>query len=131
MITTLAGEVSDDELERYCADFESDVLARRQRFVSLVDTTRMTAAPTARQRRSLADWQIKTQDVGNRYNLGIAMVVSSALIRGAMTAMNWLFPPKVRTEVMSDWAPAVAHLEQVLTSHHMALPPEAPRRQRA
>ena len=97
----------------------------------MVDTTGMTAAPTARQRRSLADWQIKTQDIGNRYNLGIAMVVSSALIRGAMTAMNWLFPPKVRTEVLSEWGPAVAHLEQVLASHNMAIPPEAPRRQRA
>lgn len=128
-MTTLAGEVSDQALEDFCREFEQRVLGRRMRFVSLVDTTRMTSAPTARQRRALADWQIATQEVGNMYNLGIAMVVSSALIRGAMTALNWLFPPTVRTETFADWGAASHYLSDVLARNDLAVESLPSRRQ--
>lgn len=131
MVTTLSGELTDADIEAYCADFEQSVLARRRRFASLVNTTRMTAAPTARQRKALADWQTATQEIGNLYNVGIAMVLSSGLIRGALTAMNWLFPPKVKTEVFSTEAEANAYLTRVLATFDLAPGPAVEQRRQA
>lgn len=128
MVTTLSGELTDSEITAYCSDFEHSVLARRRPFASLVNTTRMTAGPTARQRKALADWQTATQEIGNRYNVGIAMALSSSLIRGALTAMNWMFPPQVKTEVFSTEAEASAYLTKVLATHQLA--PGAPLDQR-
>ncbi len=125
--TTLSGVVSDADLEDYCARFEAEVLGRRTKFVSLVDTLQMSAAPTARQRRSLADWQGRTEEAGKRYNLGIGMVIGSALIRGAFTALNWLSPPAVKTEVFPTTRQASAFLLETLSAQGLAPPPEIKR----
>lgn len=80
-----------------------DALYRRgERFATLVDTRRMEAMPTAADRGFLAEWQNRTVELILRYNVINVTVVDSALMRGALSAMNWLFPPPNEQLVVAD-----------------------------
>ena len=76
--------------------------AKKERFATLVETSGIRAMPDAATRKRLADWQNATRGDIGRYNVMTATVVSSTLVRGAMTAMNWVFrPPNPQLAVAS------------------------------
>ncbi|MBX7194924.1 MAG: hypothetical protein K1X94_22920 [Sandaracinaceae bacterium] len=72
------------------------VYARKERFATLVETSQVLTMPDAATRKRLADWQNETRGDIARLNVITATVVSSAVVRGAMTAMNWIFRPPNR-----------------------------------
>jgi hypothetical protein len=80
-----------DVLEAYAAD----VIAARRTFTLVVDATPISELPTALVRRTITDWMKRMESVASPLMLGIALVTSSAIIRGAMTAVNWVVPPRV------------------------------------
>ena len=110
VVTTIIESMDEAETADYLAAFINDVVNRRAPFVSIVDARRMTSAPSAKVRRMIADWEQANGDRGSRYNRGVAFVTESALIRGAMTALHWISPPKVPTtyhatmELAKAWA---------------------------
>jgi hypothetical protein len=64
-----------------------------RRFALLVLAADDHAVPDALSRRRFCEWE-KTDAVWiARYNLGTALVVRSAVQRGALTAMNWFRTP--------------------------------------
>lgn len=66
---------------------------RKEHFATLVDTTAVKTLPRASERQALAEWQNRTIEVIRRYNVITATVIENSLVRGAMTAMNWVFRP--------------------------------------
>lgn len=116
VLTTVEGDIDESNLVPYFAEFQSRVLARAQLFSSIVDATRITSAPSARVRRLIADWEVEHGAVGERYNVGVAIVTTSALVRGAMTAIQWISPPRVPTTYEATMPAAIAwahgHLRQ-------------------
>lgn len=104
--------MGEEETSAYLADFLTRVVARDQPFVSLVDARRLTSAPSAKVRRTIADWENLNAERGSRFNRGVVVVTESALVRGAMTALQWLSPPRVPTtyeatiEAGESWARA-------------------------
>ena len=80
-----------------------DVLhQRREHFATLVDTTAVKTLPRASERQALAEWQNRTIEVIRRYNVVTATVIENSLVRGVMTAMNWVFrPPNEQVSVAS------------------------------
>jgi hypothetical protein len=66
---------------------------RNQRFATLVETSDVRSIPGAAERRYITQYQNETIDQIRRYNVFTATVVPSTLVRGAMTAMTWMFKP--------------------------------------
>jgi hypothetical protein len=97
VVTTLTNGATDQDYDAYFAAFGSKVLNRRQKFTSLVDVSGVSEPPTAAQRKKIADWQKAEVEIGTRYNVGIAMIFTSRVVRGALTALHWLFPPPTIT----------------------------------
>jgi hypothetical protein len=91
-VTIAPARFDADDIHAYIADV-SALYGRKERFATLVDTTAIEDLPGAAARRALADWQNATIDQIKAYNVCTATVLSSALVRGAMTAMHWLFRP--------------------------------------
>jgi hypothetical protein len=88
VVTTIGTTLLADDLEPYLADFLTRAVRRGDPFVSIVD---------ADVRARLAAWQKAHDAEGERTNRGIAIITDSALVRGAMTAVNWLHRPHVPT----------------------------------
>lgn len=97
VVTTLVGTFDETAAEAYLADFVARVLDRHSPFVSIVDTRGANMAPSAKVRRRVAEWEATYGDVGVKYNRCVVYVSDSAIMRGAMTALHWLSPPRVPT----------------------------------
>jgi hypothetical protein len=85
------------------------LFARRQKYVLLIDTTALSTIPSAETRHAIGKWQKAHQAETKAWCAGSAILVSSRLVRGAMTAMNWVnepviaqFYPATRREAL-DW----------------------------
>jgi hypothetical protein len=70
------------------------VLARKQRFVSLADVRKAKRMPSAKERARVAEHLRATESLSAQFSLGSALVITSPLVRGAMTAIDWIFKPK-------------------------------------
>ena len=104
VITVLPEDVVEADLTAYFDRFMKEAIGRRQIFASVVDAMATKHAPSARVRQKVAEWEKEHFDIGTRYNAGIAIATSSMLIRGAMTAINWLVPPAGPDGVRADRA---------------------------
>lgn len=123
VITTLQDGATDDDYDRYFADFRTNVLERRQRFASLVDASGVHVPPTAAQRKKIADWEKAESERGSRYNVGIAMVFTSRVVRGGLTALHWLFPPPTPTVTFGTRAEALVWCIEQLDDAGVDIPP--------
>src|SRR5690606_14889644 len=97
LVTRLRDGATDADFARYFEDFPRMAFGRRERFISLVAASAMTEPPSAAQRKAIADWQQSEIARGVQYNCGVAMVLTSRVVRLALTALQWLFPPRVKT----------------------------------
>ncbi|MBC7173467.1 MAG: hypothetical protein H5U40_13590, partial [Polyangiaceae bacterium] len=108
VITTMHDGVTDADYEAYFAEFEARVLSRGSHFASLVDASRLTEPPTAAQRKKIADWQEAELERGTQFNVCVAMVLTNRIVRGALTALHWVFPPPTPTTAISTYDEAHA-----------------------
>lgn len=89
------------------------LFARRQSYAVLVDTTALSNIPSAATRHAIGKWQAQHEQDTKAWCVGSAIVISSRLVRGALTAMEWVqrpsikhFYPATRREAL-DWCIAV------------------------
>ena len=102
-ITVMPAAFDLRDVDVYIAEVDA-LYARRERFATLVDASPLTALPGAHERRRLADWQNATIAQIKRYNAFTATVITSPLMRGAMTAMSWIFTPPNEQVVVATFA---------------------------
>ncbi len=87
---TFAGTLDDDAFNAYLAEYRA-FLGRGMRYAIVIDAS-TSGVPSPAQRRLLADSirddrpRLRAQCVGG------AFVISSTLVRGALTAVLWLQP---------------------------------------
>ena len=74
------------------------------------------------QRRRLADWQNDSIDSIRRYNVFTATVVRSPVVRGAMTAMHWIFRPPNEQVVVDSFGVALERCMAKLRDAGCAIP---------
>jgi len=84
------GAATDAEFVDYLGVMERPLL-RRERFVEIFDAT-YTAPSPAVQRRQVAEWIRERAGLLKTYQIGVAFVIPSALVRGALTAILWIQP---------------------------------------
>lgn len=120
VVTTLEGSMSESDTAAYLSAFLAEVIGQRRRFVSIVDARALVEAPSAKVRRMIAEWEQGEAASGAQYNAAIAFVTDSALIRGAMTALHWMSPPKTPTTYVATMEAARAFALSRLTDAEQA-----------
>ena len=91
VVITLHDGWSSSDLKWMFERFD-ELFARRERYVLLFDTGPAHNPPNATERKLISDWTKRTESEVTRFSLGCAVVFKSALIRGSLTALNWVMP---------------------------------------
>ncbi len=92
VLITPRGEASDAQYMEMFRTIE-DLWRRKEKFLAITDT-RFTSVGSARQRQLIGDWMKKHESLTNQYSLGSIIILSSAIVRGALTAINWIAQPR-------------------------------------
>ncbi len=103
-------EYSDQEFKEMIAGYDA-LFARGERYALITYTPDGGALPSARDRKRIADWaeSPRVRDLSKKLCVGSATVVQNALMRGALTAITWLWKPSAPHKAVStphegvDW----------------------------
>jgi hypothetical protein len=85
------------------------MLARREPFVEIADAMNASVI-SAVERRLLADWLKESEPLAAPLCVGIGVLVSSPIVRGALNAVLWLKSPVYPMHVCSSDDDAVSFL---------------------
>jgi DNA gyrase inhibitor GyrI len=72
------------------------------RFVAITDLRAATEIPDARTRQRFGEEAARFAPESKRWSLGAALVLDSPVIRGALTAVEWIYRPEPPTRYFSD-----------------------------
>lgn len=87
---TFVGDATNEEFAAYLAEM-GQLFLRRKPNATVLDAREAGMTP-ATQRRMQAEWIREHEDDLRRFSRGTAFVISSPVIRGALTAILWLQP---------------------------------------
>lgn len=92
VVQRMSSGFGDSCLEHMFRQFELLFHAGR-RYALIVYCDPDSNIMTARQRKRVSDWHKQHAEQIKRINVATAVVIESSLVRGTMTAMNWLIEP--------------------------------------
>jgi len=81
--------VADIEYMQVCYE---DVFAAPTRHALIVDATTIVRVPDATMRRQMKVFEDSRRPIIREKNIGSAIIIQSALVRGAYTALRWISP---------------------------------------
>ncbi len=90
----LEGELTASDVHEMRAAYDR-VFARGESFVSLSDIRHVLGVPGAVERKLVADWMRDIEPEMQAHCLGSSNLMRSSLVRGALTAIYWVFTPPV------------------------------------
>jgi hypothetical protein len=105
-------------IERYTATVE-----RRIPFATILDSRGLTTAITANQRKRLTEWFDVTGDLAGEHHFGIAVLISNALIRGALMAVAWVRPIPVPIKPFGSIADASNWVREIFAERRIPITP--------
>ncbi len=126
IVTVMPARFSEAELATFFGHHEA-LLARRRRYATLTDLSNITGLPEAITRRRIAEWNQRIEPQMRLYTIGTVVVAPSSVLRGAMTALNWLSPPPYPQEIVADRAAGLDALEALYRRVGDPVPPELAR----
>jgi hypothetical protein len=108
VVITLPPILTPDTIEGMRV-FSEGAFRRGQRYATAVDATRVEAAPDAMFRRQLVDMMNAPswREGSARCVVGTSVVVTSAVVRAASTAINWLYASPHPVHYAADLPAAV------------------------
>lgn len=118
------GAVTDAEFDSYLSTITA-FIERGRRFGAVLDTRHASAA-SATQRRRQAMWLREHQAELPALCLGCAFVVTSPIMRGALTAIFWIQPLAFPYVICAGLHDAVSWVEERVGIDHRAAPSERP-----
>ncbi len=104
----LSNEGFEYFIERY-----TDVVERRVPFATILDSRGLSTAITAQQRKRLTQWFEVTGPLAGQHHFGIAVLMSNAIIRGALKAVTWVAPIPVPIEPFGSVADCAPWIRQI------------------
>lgn len=105
-------------IERY-----TSMVERRIPFATILDSRGLTTAITAYQRKRLTEWFEVTGELAGEYHFGIAVLISNALIRGALKAVTWVAPIPVPVQPFGSIADADPWVREIFAAQRISLTP--------
>ena len=76
----------------YMQECYEHIFAAPTRHALIVDTTTIVRVPDAALRRELKAFEDSTRDTARQKNIGSAVIIANAVVRGAYTALRWISP---------------------------------------
>ncbi len=116
--------MDDAVLDRVFEAFER-VFERRAKFACIIDLSEASVLPGARERRRVADWLERIAARQKLYNLGSAHVIRSVAVRGALTAVHWMFRPPTPQAYFAEPHEAFDWCVERLRAEGVAISPES------
>jgi hypothetical protein len=97
---------------------------RGQRYALLSIQPRGSVAPGAKERKMLIDWvgSPRVQEYASRLCVGAAAVVDGALMRGALTAVLWVWKPPFPLHAAATVSDGIDHCVERLVAAGVPLP---------
>ena len=80
-------------------------------------------AITANQRKRLTEWFDVTGDLAGEHHFGIAVLISNALIRGALMAVTWVKPIPVPIKPFGSIADASNWVREIFAEQRIPITP--------
>jgi hypothetical protein len=114
--------LSDEGFE-YFIERYTDVVERRIPFATILDSRGLTTAITANQRKRLTEWFDVTGDLAGEHHFGIAVLISNALIRGALKAVTWVKPIPVPVKPFGSIADADTWVRDIFAEQRIPITP--------
>ena len=117
-MVTPAGQISNEELSAFLAQYSALIRAKRAPYVIAIDLRRSSDMPAA-QRKIITDYMQKQEEFARLYCRGTVLVFSSALMRALLTGILWVRKPATPLHVAatldeaSEWAE-----KQIASSEH-------------
>jgi hypothetical protein len=107
LVLTPMDNISDESIQDFMESFFAMVKAKKERYALIVDLRQRTNM-SRKHRKLLTDELNKNKEFEEDYNAGTALIVNSAVIRGIMMSLFWLFSPKHPTDVFKTMERAVS-----------------------
>ena len=86
----------------YLQDSYEHVFAAPMRHALIVDTTTIEQIPDATLRRRMKDFEDGRRPIIREKNIGSAIVLANAVVRGAYTALRWISPQPAPHKAFSN-----------------------------
>ncbi len=117
VICTPRGDLDETHYQKMFDDFDR-LWRKGEKFFTITDT-RFNDTATAKQRQLIGEWVKKSGPNIKRFSLGSVLIVESALVRGALTAISWVSQQDFASAYAKDWAQAAKATVQLLTQAHV------------
>ena len=114
--------LSDEGFEHFITRYTGFV-ERREHFATVFDSRGPATAITAAQRKRLTEWFEVTGPLANEFHFGIALLISSSLIRGALNAVTWLAPIPVPVKSFGSIADAAPWVHDIFAAQGLPVTP--------
>ena len=103
--------LSDESLEAFLARYTA-YLNRQERFAAINDSRSLLKVINAKQRRRLVAWFDSVWNIAREYNVASAILLQSAAVRGALTAVFWMKPPPTPSKSFGSLVEAAPWLRE-------------------
>jgi hypothetical protein len=95
----------------------------REKCVQVTDLSSVQTMPSAAQRKLAGDWMTSTLDLQRTVSLGGASVTPSTIVRGIVTAIQWIQKPPTPLRYFATRREAMLQAFQWLEEGRVFLPP--------
>jgi hypothetical protein len=96
---------------------------RRERFATINDTT-SSPLPSAVERSMIGEHAKRHEDATRRYLVATCMVIENAIMRGALTAIHWVYRPAYKLFICATLHEAYVVAARELREEGIALHPQ-------
>ena len=112
---TFPSEATDEELSACFRAREEWARRGRYHVAGVSDLSNITKAPGT-QRKALAEHLKQFEAFSERWNASSALIVPSAWLRGLVTAVFWVSPPKYPHKTFSELLPGARWAQEQLAA---------------
>lgn len=122
VIQRMHGAVSDADLEHMMSWHDRFQTIAPSRYALIVHAEVAHRALNAVHRKRVAEWQARNVERTRRTTVCTAVILESAVQRGAMTALNWIAPPPTPQKAVSTMREAVEWCIAMLEEDGVSVP---------
>lgn len=98
------------------------IVRRGERFVSITDVRGSKGVPDSATRAAFAEESKRFEASAQHLAVASALIVESALVRGAITAVQWISKPKIPTANFTAFPPALRWVTERAQESGLVIP---------
>lgn len=121
VILTLRGELLDEDYRAMFSQIER-LMSLGRRYIMISDLRAITKVADAKKRQEIAAWSAGLEAKYGHLSAGSIMILESALVRGSLTALQWLSGKKDRDIWVGNMADAWSAAQKIARESGLSIP---------